>query len=96
MGVGKVGGYSAAFTDAVPGLLPVMASPSTIQHPPRSGKGIGVAVSRHSIELLHPGRSQELKNPIYVSWGHIPYNLGSWVSGFGGPPGLQTLDPAQG
>jgi len=21
-----------------------------------------------------------LKNPIYVSWGHIPYNLGSWVS----------------
>jgi monoamine oxidase len=37
--------------------------------------------SRHSIELLHPGRGQELKNPIYVSWGHIPYNLGSWVSG---------------
>jgi monoamine oxidase len=39
-----------------------------------------LAASRQSIELLHPGRSQELKNPIYVSWGHIPYNLGSWVS----------------
>ena len=42
-----------------------------------------LAASRHSIELLHPGRSQELKNPIYMSWGHIPYNLGSWVSGSG-------------
>jgi monoamine oxidase len=40
-----------------------------------------LAASRQSIELLHPGCSQELKNPIYVSWGHIPYNLGSWVSG---------------
>jgi monoamine oxidase len=39
-----------------------------------------LASSRHSIELLHPGRSQELKNPIYISWGHIPYNLGSWVT----------------
>jgi monoamine oxidase len=39
-----------------------------------------LAASRHSIELLHPGCSKELKNPVYVSWGHIPYNLGSWVS----------------
>ena len=38
--------------------------------------------SRRSIELLHPGRSHELKHPIYVSWGNIPYNLGSWVSPF--------------
>ncbi|HEY4045439.1 MAG TPA: FAD-dependent oxidoreductase [Acidobacteriaceae bacterium] len=38
--------------------------------------------SRKSIELLHPGRSRELENPIYVSWGQIPYNLGSWVSPF--------------
>src|SRR5580698_4856168 len=42
--------------------------------------GSKLAASRHSIELLHPGCSKELKNPIYVSWGHIPYNLGSWVS----------------
>jgi monoamine oxidase len=38
--------------------------------------------SRRSVELLHPGRSHELQNPIYVSWGQIPYNLGSWVSPF--------------
>jgi monoamine oxidase len=39
-----------------------------------------------------------LKNPIYVSWGHIPYNLGSWVSDFeaGGPPGYQVWIQPQG
>jgi monoamine oxidase len=35
--------------------------------------------SRQSVELLHPGRSQELAKPIGVCWGRIPYNLGSWV-----------------
>jgi monoamine oxidase len=39
--------------------------------------------SRDALELLHPGRSNELMNPMYVSWGNIPYNLGSWISGFG-------------
>ncbi len=39
--------------------------------------------SRDALERLHPGYSKELTNPVYVSWGHIPYNLGSWVSGFG-------------
>jgi len=56
-----------------------------------------LASSRNSIELLHPGRSQELKNPIYVSWGHIPHNLGSWVSGgdAGAPVSFTTtLRPA--
>jgi monoamine oxidase len=57
-----------------------------------------LAASRRSIELLHPGRSQELKNPIYVSWGHIPYNLGSWVSGFetGTPAGYKAWIQPQG
>ena len=36
--------------------------------------------SRRSIELLHPGHSKDLANPIYISWGRIPYNLGSWIS----------------
>jgi monoamine oxidase len=35
--------------------------------------------SRQAIEHLHPGCSKELSKPVYVSWGHIPYNLGSWV-----------------
>ena len=39
--------------------------------------------SRHAIELLHPGHSKDLSSPMYISWGHIPYNLGSWISGFG-------------
>src|SRR3984885_13374125 len=57
-----------------------------------------LAASRNSIELLHPGCSQELKNPIYVSWGHIPHNLGSWVSGFetGVPSGYEVSIQPQG
>jgi monoamine oxidase len=39
--------------------------------------------SRQAIELLHPGHGKELTKPIYVNWGMIPYNLGSWISGFG-------------
>ena len=51
--------------------------------------------SRMAIEKLHPGRSRELEDPVYVCWGQIPYNMGSWISGFGkrsarGGPGEQT------
>jgi monoamine oxidase len=35
--------------------------------------------SRESVEALHPGHSRDLTKPIYVCWGRIPYNLGSWV-----------------
>lgn len=35
--------------------------------------------SRKSVEALHPGHSRDLTKPIYVCWGRIPYNLGSWV-----------------
>ena len=38
-----------------------------------------IEASRHSVELLHPGRSKELAKPLCVCWGRIPYNLGSWV-----------------
>jgi monoamine oxidase len=57
-----------------------------------------LAASRHSIELLHPGCSQELKNPVYMSWGQIPYNLGSWVSGaeIGAPAGYEVWTQPQG
>jgi monoamine oxidase len=40
-------------------------------------------VSRGAVEKLHPGRGKELSDPVYVSWGNIPFNLGSWISGFG-------------
>jgi monoamine oxidase len=42
-----------------------------------------LAASRRAIDQLHPGKSSELKKPIYVCWGKVPYNLGSWVGGFG-------------
>ncbi|MBZ5659144.1 MAG: FAD-dependent oxidoreductase [Acidobacteriia bacterium] len=35
--------------------------------------------SRQSVEALHPGRSAQLRKPMCVCWGRIPYNLGSWV-----------------
>ncbi len=36
--------------------------------------------SRAAIETLHPGHGKELEKPVYVNWGQIPFNLGSWVS----------------
>jgi monoamine oxidase len=46
-----------------------------------------LAASRAGIEKLHPGKSKELEKPMYISWGKVPYSLGSWVSGgFGYPP----------
>ncbi|ADW69925.1 flavin monoamine oxidase family protein [Granulicella tundricola] len=39
--------------------------------------------SRKSIERLHPGHGKELEKPIYVGWGKIPYNEGSWIRAYG-------------
>ncbi len=47
-----------------------------------------IAASRAAIEKLHPGKSKELEKPLYMCWGKVPYNLGSWVSrgpGYGAP-----------
>jgi monoamine oxidase len=44
-----------------------------------------IAASRDAIENLHPGCGQHLRSPVYVSWGKIPYNQGSWVRGFSNP-----------
>jgi monoamine oxidase len=57
-----------------------------------------IAASRQAIETLHPGRGSELKNPIYMSWGQIPYNLGSWVSNGdeSAPPGYEVWTQPQG
>lgn len=35
--------------------------------------------SRAAIEKLHPGFGKDLTHPMYINWGRIPYNLGSWV-----------------
>jgi monoamine oxidase len=39
--------------------------------------------SRKSIEKLHPGHGKELEKPIYVTWGKIPHNEGSWIQSYG-------------
>jgi monoamine oxidase len=39
--------------------------------------------SRKSIERLHPGHGKELEKPMYVSWGKIPNNEGSWIRSYG-------------
>lgn len=41
-----------------------------------------LAASRAAVEKVHPGYGSQLHNPVYVSWGKIPYNLGSWVQSF--------------
>jgi monoamine oxidase len=38
--------------------------------------------SRAAVEALHPGRSQLLAKPIYVSWAKIPYSLGCFANNF--------------
>ena len=39
--------------------------------------------SRKSIERLHPGHGKELEKPMYVTWGQIPDNEGSWIRSYG-------------
>ena len=39
--------------------------------------------SRKSIERLHPGHGKELEKPMYVGWGRVPYNEGSWIRSYG-------------
>ena len=39
--------------------------------------------SRKSIERLHPGHGKELEKPMYVTWGQIPDNEGSWIRTYG-------------
>ena len=49
--------------------------------------------SRKSIERLHPGHGKELEKPMYVSWGKIEYNEGSWIRTYG--PGQQRSPGVQ-
>jgi len=48
--------------------------------------------SRASIEKLHPGHGKELENPIYVGWGRVPHNAGSWIQSYG--PGQERAPGA--
>jgi monoamine oxidase len=39
--------------------------------------------SRKTIERLHPGHGKELEKPLYIGWGKIPFNEGSWIESYG-------------
>ena len=38
--------------------------------------------SRKSIERLHPGHGKELEKPMYVCWGRVEHNEGSWIRSY--------------
>ncbi len=48
--------------------------------------------SRRSIERLHPGHGRELEKPIYVGWGSVRHNQGSWIASYG--PGQERAPGA--
>lgn len=37
------------------------------------------ADSRRAVELLHPGQSQKLADPLAIAWQKVPYAHGAWV-----------------
>ena len=46
--------------------------------------------SRGTVEKLHPGHGKELEKPVYVNWGFVPFNEGSWVASY--QPGISSYE----
>jgi monoamine oxidase len=44
-----------------------------------------IAISRGSVEALHPGKSRLLEKPVVVNWGQVPYSEGVGALWGGGP-----------
>ena len=84
-----IGGYSIELGPAA-GALPALLGKTDLSERAATENGYAFGhlpsmqakldASRRSIELLHPGHGKDLANPVYVSWGRIPHNLGSWIS----------------
>ncbi len=84
-----IGGYSVELGPAA-GSLPDLLGKAGLDYHESTIEGYAFGhlpsmqakldASRRSIDLLHPGHGQDLSKPIYVSWGKIPHNLGSWIS----------------
>ena len=66
-----MGGFGKTFGDNTGELTPFGALPSIEAK---------LDASRAAVETLHPGRSQLLEKPIYVSWAKIPYSLGCFAN----------------
>jgi monoamine oxidase len=53
--------------------------------------------SRASVERLHPGHGNELKNPVFCGWRRVTWNEGSWVRTYGGgADGYKVVTEADG
>jgi monoamine oxidase len=84
-----IGGYSTEYGPAA-GALPDLLGKTDLAYREATVEGYAfghlpsieakLAASRRSIDLLHPGHGNDLSKPVYVSWGKIPHNLGSWIS----------------
>ena len=46
--------------------------------------------SRTTIEKLHPGHGKELEKPLFVNWGYVPFNEGSWIGSY--EPGVSSYE----
>jgi monoamine oxidase len=44
------------------------------------------ALSRMSVEKLHPGHGKELRNPVYCGWKLVAWGEGAWIMDYGGGP----------
>jgi monoamine oxidase len=56
-----------------------------------------LALSRTSIEKLHPGCSKLLTKGIFMGWKHVKWNEGSWIQSYGGgPAGYEVIIQADG
>jgi len=96
-----IGGYSVELEPAAASLPALLAKTELSYRTAReNGFAFGhlpsmqakLDASRRSIELLHPGHGKDLANPVYVSWGNIPHNLGSWINkAWNDDKALQTL-----
>jgi monoamine oxidase len=84
-----VGGYAIEYGPKFPPLATILAgAPAVYRTTTANGYAFGhlpnmqakLEASRRSVELLHPGHGKDLAKPIYISWGQIPWNLGSWIS----------------
>jgi monoamine oxidase len=86
-----VAGYSIEYGSSFPPLSEILPNiPVDFRTTVANGYAFGhlpsieakIDASRRSVELLHPGHSNDLASPIYINWGHIPFNLGSWINFF--------------
>ncbi len=96
-----IGGYSMESRPGSPPLADALANaPAAFRTTTANGYAFGhlpnirakIEASRRSVELLHPGHGKDLTKPVYISWGQIPWNLGSWISfNMNGQDTLATL-----